>query len=215
MNTKKQIISVISIIMVLLISVSLLGCNSANKAAGTNTTIEFHGDWVSYSDINSLSKDSDAIIVGEIVKTSDAKKVYHQVETDEKMLSRLDEKQKAKLEKLKSETFMVFTISDVKVNKVIKGDIKLGDIISVGQLGGTIGSEVKFISDTKEYFNKNDKFMLFLKDSKENGFYTTLNPWQGHIKVDNEIIKPLAENKLFNENDSIGNVVNKISNSRK
>ena len=75
-----------------------------------------------------------------------------------------------------------YTISKVEVTDVIKGNVEIGDILEVKQLGDFEKMPEAFLAETDGYFNKDDSELLFLA-SFESTPYSPLNPTQGAVKV--------------------------------
>jgi len=57
----------------------------------------------------------------------------------------------------------VYTVSDIKVEKVIKGDVKPGGIVSVKQRGGLYNG-INYTEKGTEYLVEGDKNVFFLYD---------------------------------------------------
>ena len=183
--------SIVYILVLLVVSTTLLfGCGGEKVTAEKNTTVGFF-DWVTYDSPEELTSAADIIIEGVVTNTKTgvlSKKKYDFPET----LSKAD-KDKALTS---PESNLVETISEVKVLKVIKGDIKEGSKISINQIGGETETE-KIIIDGVKYFNKGESHFFFIKNI--NGIYSTLNPEQGDILYEGDTILSNPSNPLFRE----------------
>lgn len=80
-----------------------------------------------------------------------------------------------------SDSEIPYTISNLKIRDVLKGDNSL-DSIDVKQLGGTFG-RVRYISDDVEQFENNSTYLLFLK-TYDDAPSSLLNPIQGMYHID-------------------------------
>lgn len=201
--------SYFSLLIVIVVLTGVLYMGSRNNTI--NEKVVYSADWKTYSDIAPLEEDSDLIITGDIISNDKTEKVYYEILTDDKMLARLDEGQKEALKVAKENSFGVYRISEVKVIKVIKGNIKPGDIIKIGQLGGVDGKTEYEMKDVN-YFKKGEQNVFFLQEN--DSFYMTLNPWQGHIKIDSGKVKADVRNSLFNDVNTVDELESKIKKSK-
>jgi len=187
---KKQIVLIFFCIL-LLGSFSLSGC-------GVNATIS--SDYPYYSDIDSLLKEADIIIVGDIVKSNKAQKIN--INAD---------KEKAKLNR--EEDLEIYTVSDVKIKEVIKGDLKEGNSIKIKELGDKDGIADSEIVKNGGYLKDNTEHIFFLK-SYENIIpgmpYSLLNPIQGRIGFVDDKAKVFSDNTLFKDSANKIDVLKEI-----
>ena len=86
------------LIIAMLVSFNLLGCSKK--------VIKVNADYLYYSTIESLLKDSDVIIIGQTINVNKGEKLN--INRDKKA----------------SPDELVYTVSEVKVTEVIKGDVK-------------------------------------------------------------------------------------------
>lgn len=163
---------ILKLAIISLISISLItGCSNENKA---------HEFYPSYS-YESLLEISDIIVTGEVIKSHKAEKI--------------NVGKKIKGNNAESIT-STYTVCDVKIIDVIKGNVKTGDIIQVKQLGNKNGAKNEQV-EKYGYFKENNEYVLFLTTFEEGMPYSTLSPVQGHLNIiDNEIIVN-KDNKLF------------------
>lgn len=140
-------------------------------------------DYAVYNTESSIINAATDIIVGEVISTK-----------SEKIKIAFTEGRKYE----KDEDKMVYTISEVKVIRTLKGDIKTGDIIQVKQLGDGKRIIDQTVVENGGYYVKGDKKIFFLKSFKEFGVpYSVVNPIQGQIAFVNDIIIKSENNPLF------------------
>ncbi|TYQ16436.1 UNVERIFIED_CONTAM: hypothetical protein Cloal_2977 [Acetivibrio alkalicellulosi] len=188
-------ISTITVLLLAVISV-IVYASSFSKDSKPNdayssdeikdTRISF-ATWWHYPDIQSLVDRADIIIVGESIGTDDPIKVFDKLiipdDANEDMLKHFEE--------VKDEFYRIVTNSNVKVHKVIKGNIDEGSLIKINQNGG-IYEGTQYIVDGIELFEKNLNTVFFLQDNSHNEVipYCTLNPYDGHLYIKNGKTQP-------------------------
>ena len=163
----KRTFSIICILVV--ISIQLSGCTTSKTP---------QSDYDSYPTTEKLVKASDVIVSSEVIKGGQVKKI------DTGTNKNRDKQQIA------SDT-VTYTVSQFKVDEVIKGNLKIGDIINVKQLGDKSGDVDKLIVENGGYYKKGSSLVLFLasfEDISPGTPYSVLNPIQGQVEfVNNEI----------------------------
>lgn len=151
-------------------------------SCGSNTQ---NASYASYPNETDLMKKADIVINGEITKVNKA----------ERIIISADKKESA-----------IYTVSDVKVIEVIKGNVKVGDTIKVKQLG-----DVE--KDKGNYYKTGEKYILFLatfEDILPGTPYEELSPFEGNINVSDGTTKVHPKNKLFKNNEKKEDVINKL-----
>ncbi|MDQ0417808.1 hypothetical protein J2Z48_001992 [Croceifilum oryzae] len=180
-------------VMVVSASSSVFTTNTGTKATKKATeekdlgiiTVEAHSDIVRfYPDIRSLTKDSDIVIEGDVMNAST--KYY-------------------------KDRVAPSTLSQVKVSRVISGDVKIGDVLTFQETGGITtqryisessgrgkdfpplseaeeNKQVDFKIDGISAMKKGEKVMLFGGRYQE-GIYLIVGGYQGKFKVDDEQIE--------------------------
>ena len=143
------------------------------------------GDWTYYPDVEDITKAADVIIIGDVVSA----KSVEQIKISEK-----------RPEDLK--TNLPYTISTVKVSRVLKGDVNVGDEISIRQLGDHKRRPESTLQRINGYLSKNQECLMFLAEFDELP-YAPLNPGQGiiWIKEGTKLYSP-CEYALFGYKDS-------------
>ncbi len=125
----------------------------------------FQGDYPYYPDVQSLTEAADVIVVGEVVKAREVKQL---------MVDRTANK--------KDKETTPYTLSELKVLEVIKGDVSVGDIITVKQLGDYKKHPEKTLYDVDGYLKTQQKQLAFLVAYAESP-YSAVNPAQGIVEV--------------------------------
>lgn len=167
---------IISLVLSVVLLLSITGCTS---------NLYTKADFPYYNDVDSLTNESDVIVYGKIIKVNDAKEINISGDKDK-------------------EHKVEYTISDVEIVDVIKGDVEVGDVIQVKQLGNeneVANAEVKMVG----YFKKDMEYIFFLKSFEDiipDMPYSTLSPYQGHISIADDKATVNKENKLFKDNTS-------------
>lgn len=156
-------------IIIILLSVSLitLTCNIREDDIAK-------ADFPYYSTEEDAIQASNLIIFGKVIS----------VKSEQLNISNNDE-----------EVIAMYSVSDIEVTEVIKGDCKVGDIVQVKQIGESGDNSIKDV-EKYGYFKEKDEKIFFLV-----GFdsvpYSTLNPNQGHINIIKDKILTNDDSKLF------------------
>lgn len=166
----------ISLTLVLCLAV-LAGCSNNPKTPSSSNPeiIKAQYDFKPYKDLNKMRNDAEMVFQGTVVKVNAPVKLVHYYISDN----------------LNRPNYGTYTISDIKVEKVIKGDIKTGDIIQVKQLGGAIG-EANWVSIDEPLLTEGTNAVFFTDPFKVEADYppSILLFRQGIFEIDNGIIKP-------------------------
>lgn len=177
-NKKVKFLSLFFVIF-LLVS-SLTGC--ARK-------LTIHADYPYYSNINDLTNSANIVISGKVKNVNKGNKLYIDKGPEDKNID----------SNKKDNEGMIYTVSEIEVTDVIKGNLKVGDKIKVKQLGGTYDN-VTYKVDDMTYLQKGKEYVLFLQtyeDIDPNEPYCLLNPVQAYMDIDNDKVKPSPKNNLF------------------
>lgn len=143
----------------------------------------FHGDYPYYSDVDSIVQASDVIIVGDVISAREVKDL---------MVDR-------SLNKTDKET-IPYTLSTVKIVTVIKGNVKVGDVITIKQLGDYKNKPEETLYEMDGYLTKDTEHLMFLCEYN-NSPYSSVNPAQGIIEVRNGTLYSANRYSLFGYND--------------
>ena len=94
----------------------------------------------------------------------------------------------------------IFTVSDIQVSKVIKGNVSPGETIQVKQYGGLFNG-IEHRIDGIEFFKQGERHIFFLRGFKNKSPYSCINDTQGDILIVDG--KVLANNKVKFVNDNV------------
>lgn len=215
MKNKRNALIVISVFMVAVFA--LVGSNflkinpSKTNILNNKTNISkvnisnnkknmvIYSDYIHYSDISSITKAADVIIKGNVINVSKPQKL------------KIGESFNNDTKSYESE-YGIYTVSDIKVIKVLKGDLKTNDIIQIKQQGGSL-QDTNYIEEGSSYLQPEEVHMFFLAKFNDSP-YSMLNPTQGKIKLENNKVKMSQEN-LVQDGLSEENLVNIINTSLK
>lgn len=155
----KIIFGVAIVGMILMISIVLILSLSEKRV--------LKADYPYYSEVEDITIAADAIIVGKVI---DAEKVQEMnVNTDPQTKNEVD--------------FIPYTVSKFEAVEVVKGDINVGDIIEVKQLGDFKNIPEATLEEIDGYFKLGNLELLFLASYDDGTPYSTLNPTQGAVQV--------------------------------
>ncbi|MBS4031602.1 MAG: hypothetical protein KGZ63_09305 [Clostridiales bacterium] len=150
----------------ILLCLLLVGC-SAGKEVMPEIVYQGHYDY--YNSTNELIETADIIVLGRV--ESQNVEIINIGVGDQR-----DESAE-----------FVYTVSNISVQKVLKGNFKEEETIRVKQLGGTLNGQV-YREEGTEFFKKNRPYLFFLADfqSEYNTPFEVLNPTQGHLEFAND-----------------------------
>lgn len=177
----KKIISILlsGVIFVLtLSSCSYQNPESEEEFSGLKLTDLGESNRPTYDDLKSLEEKSDLIIVGKVTGDSQQEEFY-QDENKDILLS-------------------VVSTNKVEVLKVIKGDIKEGEILSVTQRYGIIDDRFLYMSRLTPMLN-NDNWLFFLT-KRENGTCYCTGDNDGRYPLENFSYRKIA----LTDNEDLG-----------
>lgn len=139
----------------------------------------FHGDYPYYPDVESITNAADVIIVGEVVTARNVKKLMV-----DKTPNKTDKKA------------MPYTLSTVKVTDVIKGDVNIGDVITIKQLGDYRNKPEATLHEMDGYLMKDTEQLMFLCEY-DSSPYSPVNPAQGMVEVKEGVLYANNKYALF------------------
>lgn len=122
-------------------------------------------DYPYYSSIEELVEASDLIIVCKAVESGRVEKISiaHDGKNDD-------------------DSVFVYTLSDVEILKVIKGNYNEGDKITIKQLGDYKGTQDDITKKIDGYIKSDTEYLLFLKVYNETPC-SAVNPGQGIVEI--------------------------------
>ena len=139
----------------------------------------FHGDYPYYPDVESITRAADTIIVGEVVTAKNVQKL---------MVDRTPNKN--------NKETVPYTISTVRVKEVIKGNVNVGDVITIKQLGDYKNKPEETLHQTDGYLSKATDQLMFLCEYEDSP-YSPVNPAQGIVEVKNGTLYSKSRYSLF------------------
>ena len=169
---KKRIITAVVLILVSLVLSGLICRQFMPKPM-------LHGDYPYYPDIKSITEAADVIVVGEVVSAKNVQKI---------MVDKTPNKG--------DKESTPYTISTIRISRVIKGDVKVGDTISIKQLGDYKNNPEETLYKMDGYLSKNTEQLMFLCQYEESP-YSPVNPAQGIIEVKDGILYSNNRYSLF------------------
>jgi hypothetical protein len=170
----------VSCVLVLLLVMCTIVASGCTKSKSI-------ADYKNYTNLDTMVTDSDTIVIGQVINTSKNENIT------------IGQKTK---------TSAQYTVLDIKVIDVMKGEVKKGDILKVKQ------RENETTQEKAGFLEKEEKYLLFLEDY-ENTPSSLLNPYQGYIKIkenDFEINKMNNMSQLLSIKtvDELKNMLNNI-----
>ena len=138
-----------------------------------------HGDYPYYPDVESITNAADVIIVGEVVTARTVKNL-------------MVDKTPNKTEKEATP----YTLSTIKVTNVIKGNVNIGDVITIKQLGDYKNKPEATLHEMDGYLMKDTEQLMFLCEY-ESSPYSPVNPAQGIVEVKDGTLHSNNKYSLF------------------
>ncbi len=139
------------------------------------------GSYTYYNNYDELDKRANLVLVGEVIKVNPPEEI--------KISSNNDT--------------MIYTVSEFRVDKAIKGNIKQGDIVKVKQYGGNYNGVDHIESETGSgYYQLGERYMLFLASYEEAEWEvpcSPINPLQGSTKIINGKTKRTNNYQFIND----------------
>jgi hypothetical protein len=135
--------------------------NNSSTTSNSNerkTQVASSGSYTYYDNFDEADKNSDLIIVGKVVKVNAPEEIVIGTFTSD-----------------------IYTVSEFRVDKVIKGDVRVGDIVKVKQIGGAYKG-IERTEDGIEFFRLGESHILFLESFARTPC-SPINPGQGNMKI--------------------------------
>ncbi|TYQ18006.1 UNVERIFIED_CONTAM: hypothetical protein Cloal_0402 [Acetivibrio alkalicellulosi] len=172
-----------TIIVLILIMLISTGCSQTKEKVFVNV------DYPYYEDLDSMVAIADTIIEGKILSSR-----VEMLDLSNNMYDYVND-EKLNPGSTYNSTKTMYTIYDVEITKIYKGDIKSKkEIVEIKQLGGET-KELTVISSDKADIKKDSTYLFFLS-TYDNVPASLINPTQGYY--------------LVKENQFIGSDTNKI-----
>ncbi len=202
LNNKKLLISSISVLLLGLVILTLIYINRT-PAEVLNHKISFSGisvnpsmpggasaEYMYFKNYDQADEMADTVVIGDVIKVDDPK----QLVIGETINTITGEKEPSSF---------LYTVSEVKISKVIKGKYLPGDIIKIKQLGGSykeVGYDEHNMYGTM-YYQKGERYVFFLV-SYEDSPCSTINPQQGDMLIEDGKIKERNKVQFIKDNVS-------------
>ena len=191
-QSQKKFLTCLVVLTVTAVLLSSCGTINKNSTRTESTVIEkISADIITQPDITGLINNSKIIISGKVLSVDPSVKVPIKFDFPDSVT--IEERKNIENSE---EGYYIFTVSEVEVSKVIKGDLKKGDVIKIYQLGGSSKEKTTIVEDI-EYLKQGDIHILFIADW--DGKYTITNSIQGDIKLVDQKSKVNNNNKLFQD----------------
>lgn len=204
----KKKISISIIVLAFVTCCTLISGCSKQEVSEKETSMSIKSDYKVYEDNESLISDADTIIIGNVIKVNEPEEMVIGKAIENTEVEDIAGNDEYKPEK---DVSFIYTVSEVQILKVLKGDCIVGDIIKVKQLGDVNNPQYH---EGIEYYKQNSRQIFFLRTFPETNVpASALNPTQGQIDLtDNKVIKS-DENNLFNGAEKEEDIVNIIENT--
>lgn len=178
----KKVASILGVV-VLSIALTLLICTSLLPKP------MFHGDYPYYPDVESITNAADVIIVGEVVTARNVKNL---------MVDKTPNKS--------DKEAIPYTLSTVKVTNVIKGNVNIGDVITIKQLGDYKNKPEATLHEMDGYLMKQTEQLMFLCEYEDTP-YSPVNPAQGIVGVKDGVLHSNSKYSLFGYSTDTANTI--------
>lgn len=152
-------------------------------------------DWPYYASAEEIVEAADVIVTGEVLSAGEARNLS------------VFGSDKAPLP---------YTVSRVKVNEVIKGNISAGEIIEIKQLGDSKNNPEETLKEMDGYYKKGTEQLLFLCEYADSP-YSPVCPAQGSVEIRDGKLYSNSRYSLFgfNAHESLDSVIEELSNTVK
>ncbi len=170
--------------------------------------VEKHAVYQLHNSFDTLLAQADTIVIGRVINVDNGFIVDQNKYVTGK-------KAKEATSKIGPRTF-AYTPVKIKVEQVIRGNISEGDMIRINQEGGTY-ENVYYKIEGNEIYKNQEEYVFFLrkvnlkteqeKKDFKNDFYLPINPFQGQLKIESNIvlinpeINPMYNNDKMSKND--------------
>lgn len=177
---KKKIINAPVVIIALLVALLIIFLNIILSYRPM-----LQGDYPYYSNVQSITDAADVIIVGEVIESGNVQDL---------MVDHTPGKE--------GKEPIKYTLSTVRVTEVISGNVQVGDIITVKQIGDHQNFQEATLNEIDGYLKDGQKALMFLAEY-ENSPYSAVNQTQGMVEVmDNGELYSASKYSLWGYNDT-------------
>lgn len=123
--------------------------------------------WFVHENIASLVDTSSTIVTGEIIKDGIPRVINEMIGEDRE----------------ENPWYFLYTISYLRVEQVIKGEVNPGDIIRIRQLGGSHGDLIIEVFPEFDYLQTGQYGVFFLYFSTEECMSASMNRYHGFVEI--------------------------------
>ena len=192
------------------LTVAALAFTACNEGS-TLETVVMHADYPLYDSVESAAGTADVVITG-VYLDSRTELLYPaasegadpaanpQAGVDEEDID-LDE------------LAIVRTINTVRVTEVLKGDLQIGDVLEVSQLGGTTDEQVVTEESTTPLSSIEEPEFALLLNELGNGTYDLVHPQQGLFVVDEESVESISPDTDFQDIETVADLEAQVDES--
>ena len=168
-----------------MIAILMTACtNNSEEKEIINATVFFR----IYDDVESLYSIASVVVSGTVIETT-VKWLDDTLDQSDPS----DEKANQGGERVHAE--QIYTVHQLKVENVYKGDLDRGEIIEVKQLGGELDNKL-LVVESISYLEEDKEYLLFLETYEELPA-SLLNPIQAMYEMKDEKIISHSENSLL------------------
>ncbi|QNU67491.1 hypothetical protein EHE19_002910 [Ruminiclostridium herbifermentans] len=188
LKNKKLLISALSLGLVILTvffinrtPVEVLNSNISFSDLSVNASTfgSASASYMYFKNYDQADEMADTVVIGEVIKVNEPEELV----TGETINTITGEKEPIS---------HIYTVSEVKVSKVIKGKYSPDDIIKIKQYGGAY-KDGEYSMEGIQYYQEGERHIFFLQ-SYEDSPCDTINPQQGDMLLKDGKIK--ARNKV-------------------
>ncbi len=158
----------------------------SDLSVNASTSGSASASYMYFKNYDQADEMADTVVIGEVIKVNEPEELV----TGETINTITGEKEPVS---------HIYTVSEVKVTKVIKGKYSTDDIIKIKQYGGAY-KDREYSMEGIQYYQKGERHIFFLQ-SYEDSPCDTINPQQGDVLLKDGKIK--ARNKVQFIKDNI------------
>jgi hypothetical protein len=159
----------------------------SDLSVNTSTSGSASASYMYFKNYDQADEMADTVVIGEVIKVNDPEELV----TGETINTITGEKEPIS---------HIYTVSEVKVSKVIKGKYSPNDIIKIKQYGGAYKDKEYSMGGIK-YYQEGERHIFFLQ-SYEDSPCDTINPSQGDILITNGKIRAPNKGQFIKDNIS-------------
>ncbi len=181
-----------------IVGVSGLIFNSNNTTVATKKIV-ISADYPKYDNLDALIDKADTVVDGKIINTTYTElNISQEITSNDEFLNTGGEFDNSKF---------VYTVFDVEVKNVYKGNIAENDIIQIKQPGGIIGNTEYVFEDGIDTNLQEENSYIFFIETYANSPASLLNPIQGSYELE---VNPRSRSQIdyYNIKSNLNNNIN-------